>query len=296
MFLITGVTGTAGSIVIREFAQQRVPVRALVRDQAKAHWLSAFPTVEVVLGDMADPTTLERAFDGIDRAFMISSPRGDMVATQCTFIDAAKTAGVRHIVKLSGKESGTTFNPNNFRGTREHLQIERYLEASGVQWTHLRPSQFMQFYLPTATTGVDLQRNALVMPIGESQLAPVDIADIAKVAVAMMRADGIEGKVYDMTGPEALTMQQIADILSEVTGRAFSYQHVTFDEKRQLHAAQGFPREVIDTLDEIHRERANSPEARVNLSAHEAFGVPPTTFAAFARRNAAAFVAGTTGT
>jgi hypothetical protein len=91
-------------------------------------------------------------------------------------------------------------------------------------------------------------------------------------------------------------MQQIADILSEVTGRAFSYQHVTFDEKRQLHAAQGFPREVIDTLDEIHRERANSPEARVNLSAHEAFGVPPTTFAAFARRNAAAFVAGTTGT
>jgi uncharacterized protein YbjT (DUF2867 family) len=62
MLLITGVTGTAGSIVIREFAHQQVRVRALVRDTAKAHWLNAFPTVEVVKGDMANPATLNDAF------------------------------------------------------------------------------------------------------------------------------------------------------------------------------------------------------------------------------------------
>jgi uncharacterized protein YbjT (DUF2867 family) len=291
MLLITGVTGTAGSIVIREFAHQQVHVRALVRDSAKAHWLGAFPTVEVVQGDMANPATLGDAFDGVDRTFMISSPRGDMVSTQCRFIDAAKVAGVRHVIKLSGKESGTTFDPNKFRGTREHLQIERHLEASGLEWTHLRPSQFMQFYLPTATTGVDPHQRALAMPIGASELSPVDLVDVAKVAVAMMRADGIAGKAYDMTGPQALTMLQITESISAATGRAFRYQHVTFEEKRQLHAAQGFPPEVIETVDEIYRERAKSPQSRVDLSTHAAFGVEPTTFATFAQRNAAAFVA-----
>ncbi|WP_029112261.1 SDR family oxidoreductase [Mycobacterium sp. URHB0044] len=291
MLLITGVTGTAGSIVIREFAHQQIRVRALVRDSAKAHWLGAFPTVEVVQGDMANPATLNEAFDGVDRTFMISSPRGDMVSTQCRFIDAAKASGVRHVIKLSGKESGTTFDPNRFRGTREHLQIERHLEASGLEWTHLRPSQFMQFYLPNATTGVDPRQQVLAMPIGESQLSPVDLVDVAKVAVAMTRADGIDGRAYDMTGPEALTMTQITEIISTATGRAFRHQEVTFEEKRRLHAAQGFPPEVIDTLDEIYRERANSPQSRVDLSTHEAFGVAPTTFATFAHRNAAAFVA-----
>ena len=132
MLLITGVTGTAGSIVIREFAHQQVQVRALVRE-AEAHWLGALPTVEVVQGDMANPATLNEAFEGIDRAFMISSPRADMVSTQCRFIDAAKASGVRHVIKLSGKESGAAFDPNKFRGTREHLQIERYIEASGLE-------------------------------------------------------------------------------------------------------------------------------------------------------------------
>jgi uncharacterized protein YbjT (DUF2867 family) len=195
------------------------------------------------------------------------------------------------VIKLSGKESGTTFDPNRFRGTREHLQIERHLEASGLEWTHLRPSQFMQFYLPSATTGVDPRKQELTMPIGENQLSPVDLADVAKVAVAMTRADGIEGRAYDITGPEALTMTQITEIISTVSGRAFRYRHVTFEQKRELHAAQGFRPEVIETLDEIYRERAKSSHSRVDLSTHRAFGVQPTTFATFVHHNAAAFVA-----
>ena len=77
----------------------------------------------------------------------------------------------------------------------------------------------------------------------------------------MMRADGIEGKAYDITGPEALTMTQITEIISTAAGRTFRYQHVTF-EQRQLHAAHGFPPEVIETLDDIYRERANSPHSQ----------------------------------
>ncbi|WP_405488381.1 NAD(P)H-binding protein [Nocardia sp. NBC_00511] len=290
MFLLTGGTGTAGSIILREFVRQQVPIRALVRDPAKAERLAAAaPDVDVVVGDMLRAETLGPALDGVDRVLMISSPRDRMVETQCRFIDAAKGAGVRHIVKLSGKESGTTFDQNAFRGTRWHQQIERYLEASGVEWTQLRPSQFMQTYLPEALTGVDVARHALVMPIGASALSPVDIEDVARVSVAMMRDADIAGQVFEMTGPEALTQSEVAELLSAATGTAFTYESVTRQHKRAAHAATGLPDTAVDLLDELYAGRAGSPRSRVDLSTHERYGVAPTTFAEFARRNASAF-------
>src|SRR5262249_34662450 len=115
--------------VIREFARQNTPVRALVRSRARARALEILPTVKFVEADMLRPETLGAALDGVDRVLMISSPDPRMVETQCTFIDASKKAGVRHIVKFSGAESGVGFNPKAFRFTRMHEQIERYLEG-----------------------------------------------------------------------------------------------------------------------------------------------------------------------
>lgn len=211
MILVTGATGLSGSIVVREFARQDVPIRALVRNPDKAGKFHGLPGVEVVEGDMLRPGTLTAALRGVERVLMISSPRERMVETQCTFVDAAKAAGVPHIVKYSGKESGIGFDPGSFIGTREHLEIERHLEASGLAWTHLRPSQFMEAYLPGALTGVDPHRRELRMSIGDSRLAPVAIADVAKVAVAVLSSGGHEGRAYDMTGPEALTMKEVVE-------------------------------------------------------------------------------------
>src|SRR5689334_14087574 len=146
MILVTGTTGVSGSAVIREFARQQVPVRALVRNRAKARIFDALPSVEVVEGNMLQPETLGAALDGVERVLMISSASERMVETQCTFIEASKQAGVRHIVKLSGAEASVGFNSEHFRTAQAHEKIERYLEASGLAWTHLRPSQFMQFY------------------------------------------------------------------------------------------------------------------------------------------------------
>ena len=140
MILVTGATGLSGSIVIREFARQKTPVRALVRSRAKARALGTLPTVEFVEADMLRPETLGVALDGVDRVLMISSSDPQMVETQCAFIDASKKAGVRHIVKFSGAESGVGFNPKAFRFTRIHEQIERYLEGSGLAWTLCAPA------------------------------------------------------------------------------------------------------------------------------------------------------------
>ncbi len=289
MILVTGATGLSGSAVIREFARQNSPVRALVRSRAKARAFETFSAVEVVEGDMLRPETLEAALDGVDRVLMISSARERMLQTQCMFIDACKEAGVRHIVKFSGKESGVGFNPENFRSAWEHEHIEDYLENSGLAWTHLRPSQFMQFYLPQAPTGVDVAENALFLPMENARLSPVDIEDIAKVAFALLRSSGHEGKSYDMTGPEALTMTEVTERISQAVGKPIRYVNITLEEKKQAWLAAGIPSERVDTVSEVLVERRKWSESRVYLGTHEAFGVQPTTFAEFARRNATVF-------
>jgi uncharacterized protein YbjT (DUF2867 family) len=287
MILVTGATGLSGLAVMREFARERRQVRALVRSRARARLLETLPGVEVVEGDMLRPETLDAALDGVERALMISSADQQMVETQCAFIDASRKGGVRHIIKFSGAESGIGFDPEKFRFTRMHEQIERYLERSGLAWTHLRPSQFMQVYLREVPT--IKAKNALFLPLENIRLSPVDVEDIGKAAYALLRDGNHEGKSYDMTGPEALTMTEIAERISAAIGRTICYVNVSVAERRQALLAAGIPADFADALDEQAVERLKHPESRVYLGTHEALGIKPTTFAEFARRNAAAF-------
>jgi uncharacterized protein YbjT (DUF2867 family) len=291
MILVTGASGLSGTSVVRAFARQRIPVRALVRDLAKAADLRELPGVEVVVGNMLEPASLADAFAGIPRVLMISGARERMVETQCAFIDAAANAGIEHIVKFSGKESGIGFDLQRFRGTRAHVEIERYLEQSGMAWTHLRPSQFMQFYLPTALTGIDMSRGEFRMSIGDTELAPIDIEDIAEIAVRVMTSNGHEGKAYEMTGPQALSMKEVAEIVSAATGRPVRHVEVPLADILSDMRARHLPEPAIDTVSEVLTERARHPESAIWLRTHELFGVEPTSFADFAERNVAAFLA-----
>ena len=290
MILVTGVTGLTGSAIVREFARQNIPVRALFRSPDKARPLYGLAGVELVEGDMLRAESLTTAFHGVDRVLMISSAEKRMTETQCAFIDAAKAAGVPYMMKLSGKESGMGFDPDKFQGTREHVEIERYLEASGLAWTHLRPSQFMHRYLPGALTGVDADRRELRLPIGDIRLSPVDVEDIAKVAVALMSSDGHEGMAYDMTGPEALTMQEVVQQISIATGTTFTYVPVALEDKLREFRDMGVPEAVAQIIKDQLVERARHPDSHVRTKIQEALGVKPTSFAEFARRHAKAFL------
>src|SRR5262245_62317384 len=130
-------------------------------------------------GDMQQPETLKAALDGVERVLLISSANEQMLESQCTCVDAAKSAGVHHIVKFSGAESGIGFNQRNFRFTRMHEDIEHYLEQSGLAWTHLRPSQFMQVYLREAPTVI--AQDTLCLPMENARLSPIDVEDVAKI-------------------------------------------------------------------------------------------------------------------
>jgi uncharacterized protein YbjT (DUF2867 family) len=284
MILVTGATGQNGREVVRRLSASGAPVRALVRDRARANSLSTLRNVEIVQGDMARPETLGPALQDVERAFLNSSADPGMLDVQSTFIEAARKAGVRHVVKLSG----IIPEPDSpFRFARMHAEIERRLEESGMAFTHLRAGEFMQVYFRQVPKIV--ASSALFLPMEDAKIASIDIGDIADVAAAALTNAGHEGRIYPLTGPEALTMAEAAAALSAATGRTIRYVNVSPEDFRKSQLAAGMPPYNADALAELFAERRKGKEARVSPVVQAILGRPATRFEEFARRNAAIF-------
>ena len=125
--------------------------------------------------------------------------------------------------------------------------------------------------------------------MADARIASIDIGDIAEVAIAVLTTSGHENKIYPLTGPEALTMAEVAEKLSAATGNAIRYVDVPPDEARQARLAAGLPAYLAEGLDELFAERRKGKESRVWPTIEEVFGWKPTSFDEFARRNAAIF-------
>lgn len=284
MILVTGAAGLNGSELVRLLSSRGIPVRALVRDAAKAGSLSALPSVEIAVGDMTRPDTLVEAFRGVDRAMLVSSSAPDMLEAQSSFIEAAKKAGVRHIVKLSGIMPELD---SPFRFARMHGQIERKLEESGLDFTNLRAGEFMHAYFRQVPS--ILARGALSLPMKDAKIASIDIGDIAEVAAAVLTGSGHEGKTYPITGPEALTMAQVSEKLSSATGRPIGYVDVPPEDAKKARLAAGMSPYMADALDELFAERRKGKESQVSNVIPSVFKRRATSFDEFAARHAAIF-------
>ena len=282
MILVTGATGRNGKELLRVLSAKGFAVRALVRNPAEA--IAALPNVEIVQGDMARPETLAAGLRGVDRAMLISSSDPMMLDVQTNFIDAAKQAGVTHVVKLSGIMPELD---SAFRFARMHGEIEKRLEASGMAFTHLRAGEFMPAYfrqVPNITA-----KGAMFLPMEEARIASIDVGDIAEIAAKVLTGSGHEGKTYPLTGPEALTMTEVAAKLSAATGKPIRYVNVPPEDARQAQLAAGMPPYLADALFELFAERRNGKEGKVWPDAATLLGRPPTSFDEFAGRNAAVF-------
>jgi uncharacterized protein YbjT (DUF2867 family) len=284
MILVTGATGVNGSELVRRLSARGIPVRALVRTAAKAAALSGLPGVELAFGDMGRPETLEKALHSIDRAVLISSAAPDMVEVQSSFIAAAVRAGVRHVVKLSGIMPDLT---SPFRFARMHGEVEQRLEKSGLAFTHLRAGEFMTAYFRQVPS--ILAKGAIFLPMADARIASIDVGDIAEVAIITLTSPGHEGKIYPITGPEALTMSEVAERLSAATGRSIRYVNVAPEDAKRAQLAAGVPPYMADALAELFAERRNGGESKVWPMLQDVFGLRPTPFAEFAARNAAIF-------
>ena len=284
MILVTGATGLNGSELVRRLSARGIPVRGLVRNPAKAAALAALPNVEIVEGDMAQPETLNEALKGVDRAVLLSSSAPDMLEVQSNFIEAARKAGVKYIVKLSGIMPEID---SPFRFARMHGEIEQRLEASGLAYTHLRAGEFFPAYFRQVRSIV--AKGALILPMEDARIASIDIVDIAEVAITVLTQSGHEGKIYPLTGPEALTMAEVAERLSTATGKPIQYINAAPEEAKQANLANGMPPYMADALFELFAERRKGKESQVSPIIPTVFGWQPTRFDEFAARNAAIF-------
>jgi uncharacterized protein YbjT (DUF2867 family) len=284
MILVTGATGLNGSALLRLLSAKGITTRALVRSRARAEAIAALPGVEIVEGDMARPETLGAALRDVDRAMLISSSDPIMLEVQSGFIDAARAAGVKHVVKLSGIMPDLT---SPFRFARMHGEIERRLEASGMVFTHLRAGEFMPAYFRQVPSIV--ARGAMFLPMEDARIASIDVGDIAEIAALALTCSGHDGKTYPLTGPEALTMAEVAEKLSAATGKTIRYVNVAPEDARKAQLAAGMPPYLADALAELFAERRRGKEAQVSPMAQTLLGRRPTSFDEFAVRHAAIF-------
>ncbi len=284
MILVTGATGLVGGELVQRLSARGVAVRALVRNRAKAARIAALPHVEVVEGDLARPETLAGPLAGVDRAMLISSSDPAMLDVQSSFITAAKQAGVKHLVKLSGIMPELD---SPFRFARMHGEIEQRLLRSGVPFTNLRAGEFMHSYFRAVPTIV--AKSALFLPMADARIASIDVGDVAEVAAAVLTGTGHENKTYAITGAEALTMTEVAERLAAAVGKPIRYVDVPPEEAKAAQLAAGFSPYLADALFELFAERRRGKEATVSPVLETVFGIRPLRFAEFATRHAARF-------
>jgi uncharacterized protein YbjT (DUF2867 family) len=284
MLLVTGASGLNGGAVVRRLSAQGVPVRALVRNRTRAAHLATLPGVEVVEGDMARPETLVEPLRGVDRAMLTSSSDPMMLEVQSNFIDAAKQAGVEHVVKLSGIMPEVD---SDFRFARMHGLIEQHLEASGMAFTHLRAGEFMQAYFRQVRSIA--ANSAIRLPMADARIASIDVADIADVAVLVLTTSGHAGQTYPLTGADALSMADVAQHLSTAIGKSVHYVDVSPDDYLAANLANGMPAYAAEALVELYAERRAGKESRVYPDAEQLLGHPTRSFLEFATQHAATF-------
>jgi uncharacterized protein YbjT (DUF2867 family) len=215
---------------------------------------------------------------------LISSSDAAMLDVQANFIDAAKAAGVAHVVKLSGIMPE---RDSAFRFARMHGEIEARLEASGIPFTHLRSGEFMPAYFRQAPSIA--ATGAFMLPMEDARIASVDVGDLAEVALITLTSAGHEGKIYSLTGPEALTMTDVAEKLSAATGRPVRYVNVSPEDHKNASLSRGIPPYLAEGLFELFAERRNGKEATVFPDTERLLGRRPVSFGEFAQRNAAIF-------
>ena len=284
--LVTGATGTVGAHVMRELRERGVAVRAFVRDPERAA-LALGGEVEVAVGDLADRGSLDRALRGVDRLFLACGNVPGQVELECGAIDAARAAGVRRVVKLSGPRADVD-SPLLFE--RWHGEIEEHLLRSGLPSVRLRPSAYMSNLLASAEAVKHTGR--LFAPAGAAEISYVDPRDVAAAAVVALTTEGHEGATYVLTGPEAITYEQIARDLSAATGRTIEYVDVPEAAARQGMLDAGLPAIVADCIIDNFAAQREGSMARTTDAVSRLIGRKPGRFAEFARDHASLFGAG----
>jgi uncharacterized protein YbjT (DUF2867 family) len=260
---VTGATGAVGGAVAGRLSRKGLPQRLIVRDAARAPRLSGG---EVAEASYEDAEAMRDALREVDTLFLVSASESpDRVRQHTTAIDAAVAAGVKRVVYLSGIGAAPDAT---FTFARDHFHTEAHTRASGLRHTFLRPSLYTDRVPHFSSVEGVIQG-----PAAEGRVSWVTREDVATAATSVLTGEGHDGSAYEITGPAALTMEQTAAALAEITGREISFRDETLEGARASRAGSGAGWETegwVSSYAAIARgEMATVTDAVKKLTGHE---------------------------
>jgi uncharacterized protein YbjT (DUF2867 family) len=271
LIAVTGATGQLGGRVAQRLATTGVPQRLVVRDPARAPRL---PGAEVAVAGYHDFDAMREALAGVGTLLLVSAGEdANRVALHLRAVDAAVAAGVSRIVYASFLAAAPDAT---FTFARDHWHTEQHIRATGVPYTFLRSSLYLDMF--PLFTGAD---GVIRGPAGDGRVAAVARDDIADVATAVLLDAGHDGRRYNVTGPAAFTLAQAARELSRATGRPVSYHPETLDEAYASRAQYGAPAWEVAGWVTTYAAIATGELDVVSTSVATVAGHPPMSLAEF---------------
>ncbi|MFI1017586.1 NAD(P)H-binding protein [Streptomyces sp. NPDC020965] len=276
--LVTGATGKVGGAVVTQLHAMGVPVRALVRGE------SDFPEgVQAVRGDLGDPASLGTALEGVDSVFLVWP---FLSAEGASDVIDAIGKHARRVVYLSSAGVGGEKGKPGEAITMFHTELERLIEASGLEWTALRPTGFASNTLGWAeevrATG------AVRAPLARLARPLIHEADMAAVAVQALTSDALLGARPLLTGPALITQERQVALIGEAIGRPVRFEEIALDEAAEQMTAAGYPAELVEAVLPAQAEMIDNPEP-VNDEVERITGTPARSFQEWAVDHAADF-------
>ena len=285
MILVTGATSDVGTAVLKELLARRIPVRAFVHKPFAAERLEA-QGVEAFLGDMTEQESVHKSLQGIKGVYLISPVTAHLFATEQLWAEEARRAGVRYLVKQS--EIGA--DPQSLSPLlQDHGRAEDAIRTSGVPYTILRTLYFMQNFAPMYAHSI-ITRGMLYAPLANARISYVDARDIGAVVAHLLGEEKHQYKEYEVTGPEAITCTQLAEIFSSFLHTPVHYATISDEEteKELLGRYSPWRAHAVVTLLQFYRQGGGN---LVTPVVDEVTGRKPRTAAAFISEHLQSFQA-----
>jgi uncharacterized protein YbjT (DUF2867 family) len=276
--LIIGATGNVGSVVIPNLAAAGASIRALVRDGAKAQSLRDVG-VEVVTGDLDNSETLDGAFSGVDKVFLLTAVGPNEASQAINAITVAKQrADSPHIVKLSARKPTSDASPEH---TGHHSRVEKELKNSGLPYTIIKSNFFMQNTMLAAQNVIS--DGAVYLPFNDSKIGMVDVRDVGEAVAKVLTSDGHEDKTYTLTGPASISIHDVAADLSQALGKKVNYVAVPLEAAREAMLSMGMPEWVAKAYTEYFKMYSAGWGDYTTHNIEQLTGHPARSYQTFAR-------------
>jgi NAD(P)H dehydrogenase (quinone) len=283
MILVTGATGQFGKATIQYLLDKGADpanIKALVRNESSARDFEE-KGVGVAIGDYDDAASLVRAFEGVDRLMFVSASDIDKrVSQHRNVVNAAKAAGVKHVVYTSFQRRNETESSPLWIVARSHLHTEQWLKESGLGYTILKNNLYMDF-IPAFVGDQLLQTGVIYVPAGDGRVAAVLRSELAEAAANILLSSELENKTYEFTHSEAFSYQDVADAISSTTGKTISYISPTEWEYAETLAKHHVPDHVIGLFSSFAVAQDLGELDVVSTDLEQLLGRKPTTIKAF---------------